>query len=111
MSQPLPTGKFRFLTSDEIRNFRLESIAPDAPKGYFIDCDLDYPEELHQLHNQYPMAPEHLTVSESMLSSYAKSFDNRSKPTKKLVPNLMNKKNYVCHYRNLQLYVRHGLKV
>ena len=32
-------------------------------------------------------------------------------PTKKLVPNLLDKTNYVTHYRNLQLYVRHGLVV
>ena len=30
---------------------------------------------------------------------------------KKLVPNLMNKNNYVIHYRNLQQYLELGMKL
>jgi hypothetical protein len=67
---------------------------------------------LHDDHNDYPLAPEHLTVTEDMLSPYALSFDGRlPRPTKKLVPNLMDKTKYVVHYRNLKFYVAHGLVV
>jgi len=58
------------------------------------------------------MAPEHLTVTRDMLSDYAVSLldaDRPRAPSKKLVPNLLNKKKYVAHYRNLQLYTKHGL--
>ena len=60
------------------------------------------------------MAPEHLTVTTAMLSDYAESFldpDRPWKPSKKLVPNLLNMTKYVAHYRNLQLYTKHGLMI
>jgi len=110
MSEPLPVGKFRFLDEEEIAHFDLSSIAPDANMGYFIECDLSYPPHLHDLHSDYPLAPEHLTVTEDMLSEYARTVKDAGwRPTKKLTPNLMNKTKYVTHYRNLQFYVKHGL--
>jgi len=58
------------------------SIPADAETGYILECDLAYPETLHQLHNHYPMAPEHLTVERSMLSEYALGMiDKKWKPT------------------------------
>ena len=61
------------------------------------------------------MAPEHHEVSrDMMLSPFALNLIDPRRPwvpTKKLIPNLMNKTKYVTHYRNLQLYTRHGLKV
>jgi len=62
MSELLPVRQFRFLEQHEIENFDLMSIPADAETGYILECDLAYPETLHQLHNDYPMAPEHLTV-------------------------------------------------
>jgi len=45
-----------------------------------------------------------------MLSEYARNIiDKNWKPTQKLVPNLQDKIKYVCHYRNLQFCIRHGL--
>ena len=35
--------------------------------GYFFKVDLEYPVELHELHNDYPLAPEKLAVSNDML--------------------------------------------
>jgi len=32
-------------------------------------------------------------------------------PAKKVIQNLQNKNNYVAHYRNLQFYIKHGLKI
>ena len=114
-SEPLPVGNFQFLSDEEICRFDLHSVAPDADTGYIIECDLEYPAHLHDLHNDYPMAPEHLTVTRDMLSPFASSLLDDSRhpwmPTQKLVPNLLNKTKYVTHYRNLQLYVKHGLKV
>ena len=60
---PLPVGYFRFLTVEEISQFRLDEVEPDSDVGYIIECDLKYPAHLHDLHNDYPMAPEQLTVS------------------------------------------------
>ena len=112
--EPLPVGNFRFLTHDEIEKFDLLSIKADADVGYIIECDLLYPSKLHDAHNDYPLAAEHLTVTYDMLSPYIKSLLDPKKPwkpSKKLIPNLMDKTKYVCHYRNLQLYVKYGLVI
>ena len=110
MSQPLPVKNFRFLSQEEIADFDLMSVPTNGDTGYIVECDLKYPPELHDLHSDYPMAPEHLTVSPDMLSDFCKEIKaENSKPMQKLVPNLLDKTNYVCHYRNLQFYVNHGL--
>ena len=35
--------------------------------GYFLKVDLDYPEELHDIHNDYPLAPEKIKKEDEML--------------------------------------------
>ena len=88
------------------------SIASDSTIGYILDVDLDYPDHLHDSHNDYPLAPERLTVTRDMLSDYSRELSEGHPPvSEKLVPNLRNKRNYVHHYRNLQLYMRLGLKL
>ena len=112
MSEPLPVGDFRFLDQNEIEQFRLHEIAADSDTGYIIECDLAYPDHLHEEHNDYPMAAEHLDITKDMLSPFAKSFiDNTWTPSRKLAPNLCDKKAYVAHYRTLQFYVSHGLEI
>ena len=46
------------------------SINDKNPIGYFLEVDLEYPEELHELHNDFPLAPEKIAVSSDMLSNY-----------------------------------------
>ena len=112
MVEPLPVDKFRFLNENEITNFKLMDIARDAETGYIIECDLQYPTHLHDAHNDYPLAPEHINITKETLSPFAQSFvPDNWKPTPKLSPNLMDKMKYTCHYRNLQMYVEHGLIV
>ena len=76
---------------------------------------MEYPEELHDLHNDYPLAAEKIKVTEDMLSPYsqviAEKFGVKVGLVKKLVPTLSNKERYVLHYRNLQLYMSFGLKL
>ena len=73
--------------------------------GYFIESDLAYPEELHDLHNDYPLAPEKLIVEDDWLSPYCKDLKNEfglaSDKTTKLIPTLFNKKKYVLIYEIL----------
>jgi len=101
MSQPLPTGDFRWLDPDEVNLERY--------------TDLEYPEELHHLHNDYPLAPEKICITIDMLSDYSLETKKRhavsSGKVSKLVTTLMNKEKYVLHYRNLQLYLSLGLKL
>ena len=44
----------------------------DDEVGYILEVDLEYPEEIHDLHTDYPMAPEIMTVNENMLSPVQK---------------------------------------
>ena len=48
------------------------SISEKSPVGYFLKVELEYPDELDKLHNDYPLAPEKLAVSGDMLSKYCK---------------------------------------
>ena len=87
MSKPLPTDCFRFMNNEEMKNW--ESMP------CILEVDLEYPEHLHDLHNDYPLAPERVTVNK----------------VEKLIPNLNDKKNYVIHHETLKLYLSLGLKL
>ena len=73
--------------------------------GYLLEVDFDYSDKLHELHNDYPLASEKLTVSSDMLSQYCKTIADKYEikvgDVKNLIPKLGNKTNYVVHYRNL----------
>ena len=58
MSQYLPTGGFRWLTGKEINKIDLAKYKEDSKNSVILEVDLEYPQELHDLHNDYPLAPE-----------------------------------------------------
>ena len=90
-------------------------IKKDSSTGYIPEVDLEYPQELHDIHNDYPLAPEKINIPKEWLSDYSLEIANAHNITtgtvKKLVPNLMNKNNYVIHYRNLQQCLELGMKL
>ena len=81
------------------------NIKTDSSTGYVLEVDLEYPQKLHDIHNDYPLAPEKINIPKELLSNYCLKIANVHNiitgTVKKLVPNLMNKNNYVIHYRNL----------
>ena len=81
----------------------------------FFEVDIEYPDELHELHSDYALASEKLAVSSDILSKYCKEiadkYDIKVGDVKKLIPNLGNKTNYAVHYRNLQLYLSIRIKL
>ena len=113
MSKYLPYEGFKWLNN--VDEFDVMSISEKNPIGYFLDVDLKYPDELHELHNDYSIAPEKIAVSSDMLSNYCKKIADKYEikvgDVKKLIPNLGNKTNYVVHYRNLQLYLSLEMKL
>ena len=72
MSQYLPTGNLKWMTDKEISKIDLGKYKADGKKGLILEVDLEYPKELHDLHNDYPIAPEKVKVSNDMLSAYCK---------------------------------------
>ena len=84
-------------------------------EGFVLEVDLEYPKEVHELHNDYPLAPNKIEIKREMLSEYQlKIADLHNVPignVKKLVPNLFDKEKYVIHFENLQHYLRLGLKL
>ena len=85
MSKPLPTGDFKWMENfNDWRN-----------RPCILEVDLVYSKELHDFHNEYPLAPESLKVGN----------------VDKLIPNLMNKERYVLHRDNMLLYESLGLKI
>ena len=113
MSEYFPYGETKWI--ENIDGFDAKSIDERSDTGCFLEVDLIYPDELRDLHNDYPLAPEKLAVSSDMLSKYCKTIADNYKikvgDVKKLIPNLSNKTKYVLHYRNLQLYLFLGIKV
>ena len=107
LSEYLPCEKFEWL--ENIDKLDVMSINEKNDIGYFLEVDLEYPDELHKLHNDYPLAPEKLAVTNDMISKYCKTiadkYDIKVGDVKKLIQNLKNKTKYVLHYRNLQSYL------
>ena len=87
MSKKLPTGGFKWMTKEELDSWRSYPC--------ILEVDLEYSKELHDLHNEYPLAPERLMTN----------------GVKKLIPNLNDKKKYIIHYESLKQCERLGLKI
>ena len=87
MCKPLATHGFKWMDDDELTSWKKHTC--------ILEVDLEYPKQLHDLHNDYPLAPERLVLGK----------------VEKLVPNLNDKTKYVIHYENLKLYESLGLKI
>ena len=100
MSQYLPTGNFKWMTDKEISKIDLGKYKADGKKGLILEVDLEYPKELHDLHNDYPIALEKVKVSNDMLSAYckkiAKKYNISTGLVSKLIPTLRDKKSMYC---------------
>ena len=85
MCWSLPVGNFNWIT--DFDNWR------SIP--CILEVDLGYPKELHDLHNDYPLAPERLIIN----------------GVEKLIPNLNDKDIYIVHHNTLKQYLHLGLRI
>ena len=53
MSKFLPTSGFKWI---DLKEFDLNKYTSNSSKGCVLKVDLEYPEELRELHNDYPLA-------------------------------------------------------
>ena len=96
MSEKLPTHGFKWLTSGEMENlFNNQIVQVWKKTPCILEVDLEYPKELHDSHNDYPLCPERVDCNK----------------VEKLIPNLRDKKNYVIHYKNLMQCLNLGMKL
>ena len=90
-------------------------INDDDSRGYIFEVDLEYPKEIHDKHNQYPLCPERKKVCTKWLSPFQKQLKDKLKisndQVEKLITDLSDKNNYTLHYKNLQLYLQLGMKL
>ena len=101
MSQPLPTGEFKWVDIENLKGGARElKKAIDMMvrnsnhgNGYVLEVDVKYPRELHDHHNDLPFMCERIRVN----------------GVEKLVPNLHDKKKYVIHVKALKQALDHGL--
>ena len=97
MSMKLPTHGFKWLTGGEMEklfNNRVIQVWEKTP--CILEVDLEYPENLHDLHNDYPFCPERVKCKNGV---------------EKLIPNLRNKTKYIIHYKNLIQCLKAGMKL
>ena len=87
MSDCLPTEGFEWMNEAELKNWK------NIP--CILEVDLKYPRELHDLHNDYPLAPERIMMEK----------------VEKLIPNLNDKHKYIVHHKNLKQYLQLGLEI
>ena len=97
MSEKLPTHGFKWLTSGEMEKlFNNQVVQVWEKTPCILEVDLVYPENLHDLHNDYPFCPERVECKNGV---------------EKLIPNLRDKTKYVIHYKNLIQCLKAGLKL
>ena len=97
MSEKLPTHGFKWLTSGEMEKlFKNQVVQVWEKTPCILEVDLEYPKELHDLHNDYPLCPERVKCD---------------KGVEKLIPNLRDKTKYVIHYKNLMQCLKLGMKL
>jgi len=114
MSLPLPKGGFKWKrvmpTQEQIMKLKENSRI-----GWVLEADLEYPEELHEPHNSYPLAPEKKAIGVEHMSGYQKRMMEDQElnfpKSEKLVLTLENKSKYVVHYKNLQFYLSQGIRL
>ena len=95
MSQYLPYTNSKWVKNIGRIEQKLMRIKKDSSTGYILEVDLEYPQELHDIHNDYPLAPEKINIPKEWLSKYCLKIANAHNITtekvKKLVPILLNK--------------------
>ena len=97
MSEKLPTHGFKWLLDREIgKLFNNQVLQVWEKIPCILEVDLEYPENLHDLHNDYPFCPERVECKNGV---------------KKLIPNLRGKTKYIIHYKNLIQCLRAGMKL
>lgn len=93
----LPQKDFRFLTEKEKDEIDWVSVDLTGDLGYFVECDLLYPPEIHDQTMSFPLCPENVEITFDMLSPFQKMcldtiYDRKSYKQKKLTATFLPRK-------------------
>ena len=94
MSQTLPVNNFNWV--EDICEFDesfVNNCNEESDERYFLEVDIQYPENLHTLHKDLHFLPERMKIEK----------------VEKLVANFHDKNEYVIHIMNLKHALNHGL--
>jgi hypothetical protein len=94
LSSKLPLKNFEWLSDEELNQINILNLYDDDKIGYIFEVNLNYPDSLHDTHNDFRFCPT-LCVMEDGVT--------------RLVLTLEKKMNYVIHYRMLKNCLKHGL--
>ena len=115
MRQYLPISNFKWVKNIHKMDEKLMNIKYNSSTGYVLEVDLEYRKKLHDIHSDYPLAPENINIQKEWLFKYcvkiASVYNITGGTVKKLVPNLVNKNNSMIDYRNLQLCLELRMKL
>ena len=105
MMEPLPDGEFKWIkVNDKTINTVLNKIN-NSKYGCFLEVALVCPEKIHDIQNDLSMVPEKIKVTQNMLSplqlEMKNKYDIKVGFTKKLISNLLSKKNYVVFFTEI----------
>ena len=108
MSKSLPYKNFKW--SDDL------TLDQNNLQTGIYEVDIEIPKEIHDKFVDYPLVSEIKNIPEDMLSEYQKYLNdklniNYNEKDKKLILDLLPKKNYKVYYKNLEYYLILGLKV
>ena len=141
MCQPLPTGNYQWVNENNATDGDIEmsqqsklftdveaimNLPDDGSEGYIFECDLHYPEHLHDAHNDFPFCAVRQKLPEEAFEIVKKREEEeinrqnktetekrkrkkRTNKTEKLMLTLYDREKYVLHYRMLKLALKHGL--
>lgn len=154
MCQPLPTGNYQWIEENNNTGSEVEmseqsklftdveaimNLPDDGSEGYIFECDLHYPENLHDAHSDFPFCAERQKLPEEVFEILKKREEEeeiakereknvkkgeeqeeetnrqnkkrkkRTNRTEKLLLTLYDREKYVVHYRMLKLALKHGL--
>ena len=103
MAKFLPKSGFKWIDPKE---FDFNKHASNGSKGCVVEVDLEYPKDLQELHNDYPLASDKIEIKRKMSSDYQLKivvlYNIPISNVKKLVPTFFHKEKYVIQiYENL----------
>ena len=87
MSQNLPVNDFRWVEkTSQFNEHFIRNYSDDSNKGYFIEADVHYPKNLHNMHNDLLFLSERMKIEK----------------TEKIEVNLHDREEYVINIINLK---------